>query len=133
MIDQLIARIEAAAGISPDAARNALGSILEFLQKEAPELSKTLFSHFPGAQDLIAGANQMAGGGLSGLLGNFLGSIGGAGGDIMALGAKLLGQGLSMDQAKTVAGEVLDFARKEIGEEHVDALIQKIPGLSQIL
>lgn len=132
-MEQLIARIAQAAHLSTETASTALGLVLNFLDKEAPEQLRTLLGLFPEAQQLMTSAAAAGSNGLSGMLGGLLSRVGGSGNDIMALGSQLLGQGLSIDQSKIVASELLDFARQEFGEEHVNELLKSIPALSQLL
>ncbi|MEN3930402.1 hypothetical protein WJT86_04905 [Microvirga sp. W0021] len=132
-MEELVTRIAQAANISPETAQNALGLILSFIEKQAPEQAQALFSYIPGAEQLIANASQEASGGLSGMLGGLLNNIGGSTGNLMALGTQLLGEGLSMEQAKTVATEVIEFGKQQLGEERVAELTKAIPGLSSLL
>jgi hypothetical protein len=79
-MEELIARISAAAGIDAGLATKAVGMILNFLQKEGPaaEVSQ-LIGALPGAEAAMA-ANT-GGGGLMGGLGDILfGSTGPRGG-----------------------------------------------------
>ncbi len=64
-MDELIQRIMAAAGIEEDVAKNAIGIILGFLNKEGPEdKMQLIFDALPGAKDLVdARAEAGSGGG----------------------------------------------------------------------
>lgn len=131
-MDELIARIAQAADIAPETARNALGLVLNFIEKEAPEQAGAFMNYIPDAQELMASASRKTSGGIGGMIGGLLGSLGNGGG-LMALGSQLLEQGLSIDQARTVAAELLDFGRTELGDERIAELMKAIPGLSQLI
>ena len=133
-MDELIARIVASVGIDEDIARNAVGIILKFLDKDGPsEQAGALIDALPGARQLLEAASQSddSGGGLMGGLGNMLGGLGGGMGAMAALN-ELTSAGLDMDQVKGVTSEVVGFAREKAGADLVDEVISSIPGLGQI-
>jgi hypothetical protein len=120
-MDELVERLTATVGIDKAVAEKAVGSILEFLQKEGPsEPVQALINELPGAEALIAAAGD-SGGGLGGLLG----------GGLMALGSKLMGFGLGMSDIQSVARELFRFGREKIGKERIDEIVAGTPGLSQ--
>jgi hypothetical protein len=120
-MDELVERLTATVGIDKAVAEKAVGSILEFLQKEGPsEPVQALINELPGAEALIAAAGD-SGGGLGGLLG----------GGLMALGSKLMGFGLGMSDIQNVARELFRFGREKIGKERIDEIVAGTPGLSQ--
>jgi hypothetical protein len=126
-MDELIARLTAAAGIDAETAQKAVGIIMGFLQKEAPpEAMQALLEKSPGAEELIAKASEGGGGGLMGM-------IGGMGGGIMALGGQLMGAGLSMDQMRTVGRELFAFGREKAGEDVMGQIAGAIPGIGQFI
>ncbi len=126
-MEELIARITAAAGIDAGLAQKAVGIILGFLQKEGPaaEVSQ-LVEALPGAAELI----PAPGGG--GMLGGLMGMMPGGGG-VMALGTQLMGAGLSMGQIQTVSKEMFAFGREKAGEDAMGAIVGAIPGLGQFV
>jgi hypothetical protein len=127
-MEELIARITAAAGIDPALANKAVGMILNFLQKEGPaaEVSQ-LIEALPGAQDAMA-----AGTGGGGLMGGLAGMMPGGGG-VMGLGAQMMGAGLSMGQIQTVGKEMFAFGREKAGEDAMGSIVGAIPGLGQFV
>ncbi|KAF0121689.1 MAG: hypothetical protein FD152_3773, partial [Xanthobacteraceae bacterium] len=108
MIQELINRVAAAAGIDEGLASKAVGMILGFLQKEGPqEQVQQMLAALPGAEGLIAQSGEGGGGGLMGMVGGLMG------GGIMGLGANLMGAGLDMGQISTVGRELMAFGREK--------------------
>jgi hypothetical protein len=133
-MNEIIDQIAAKAGIAPDVAEKAVGMILGFLQREAPDgpVAKMIQS-IPGASDLVAqynGADSTSGGG--GLLGGLMSAVG-AGGGVMALGQQLMSSGLGMGEITTLAKETIAVARQHAGDQVVDEVVGSIPGLSQFI
>lgn len=132
-MNEVIDQIATKAGIAPDLAEKAVGMILGFLQREAPDGPVTkMIAAFPGATDLVAqyGGDQAGGGG--GLLGGLLSAVG-AGGGIMGLGQQLMSTGLSMGDISSLAKETVGTARQYAGNDVVDEVVNSIPGLHQFL
>lgn len=126
MIEDLINRVAAAAGIDSGLASRAVGMILGFLQKEGPqEQVQQMLAALPGSQELIAQGDGGGGGGLMGMVGGLMG------GGIMGLGANLMGAGLDMGQISTVGKELLAFGREHAGEDVMGQIVAGTPGLSQ--
>lgn len=124
-MDELIARLTAAAGIDAETAKKAIGMILAFLRKEAPgDAVETMISQTPGAEDAIA---EAGGGGMMGALGGMMG------GGVMALGGQLMGAGLDMGQIQSVSKELFAFGREKAGEDKMGEIIGQVPGLSQFV
>ncbi|MBN9446043.1 MAG: DUF2267 domain-containing protein, partial [Bosea sp.] len=117
------------AGIDEGLAREAVGIILAFLQKEGPpaEIGQ-LMTALPGAQDL-ANAEGGAKGGMLGAIGGLMGG----GGGVMALGGQLMGAGLSMPQIQAVSKEMFAVGRERAGEDAMRAIVGAIPGLGQFV
>lgn len=119
-MDELIDRLAAKAGIDRVVAEKTIGAILGFLRKEGPaDQVQALIDAIPGAESAIASTGR--GGGLAGMLG----------GGIMALGARLMGFGLGMNEIQNVSRELFRFGRDKIGADGMGTIISKTPGLSQ--
>jgi len=136
LMDNLIARVAAAADTSPEVARKAVALIGDFIQREAPEEAvRDLFEKAPAFPAIIASSTQTGGegmgGGLKGLMGVAAGAMGGGG--LMALGAELMGLGLGMEQIQAVGKEVFGYAREVAGDQVVGEISASIPGLSQFI
>ncbi len=131
IMEELITRISQTANLTPETATTALGMILNFFEKNAPEQTAALMDYLPGAQELIRSAATENTGLIGGLMGGLLGSFGGGG--VMALGSQLMAQGLSFAQIQNIGNELIDFGRQNIGEEQMTNLINAIPGLSDFL
>lgn len=122
-MDELIDRLVAHVGIDRATAEKSVGIILGFLRSEGPaDKVSAILASLPGAEDLIA-AHDTGGGGLAGMFG----------GGVMAVGSKLMGAGLGMGEIKSVASEILSYAREKAGSDTVDDIVNSIPGLSQFV
>ncbi|SNY92748.1 hypothetical protein SAMN04515647_3018 [Cohaesibacter sp. ES.047] len=128
-MDQIIARIASAAGISEELAKQAVEIILNFLAKEGPQDKVQMIVDALGANQLVDTSSADVGGGL---LGGMLGSMGGMGSAMAALN-ELTSAGLSMGEVKTVAREMIDVAKENTDEQAVDDVINSVPALNQIL
>lgn len=131
-MNEVIDQIAAKAGIAPDVAEKAVGMILGFLQREAPDGAVTkMIAAIPGASDLVAqyGGEEASGGGL---LGGLLSAVGGGGG-LMALGQQLMSSGLSMGEVTSLAKATIAAAREHAGNDVVDQVVGSVPGLNQFL
>ena len=132
-MNEVIDQIATKAGIAPDLAEKAVGMILGFLQREAPDGPVTkMIQSIPGATDLVAQYNGEETSGGGGLLGGLLSAVGGGGG-LMALGQQLMSSGLSMGEITTLAKETISTARQHAGDEVVDQVVNSVPGLHQFL
>src|ERR1700730_17068133 len=127
-MEDLIARIAAAAGVEPEIAKKAVEMILAFLRKEGPQVEvDALFAAVPGAAEPAgAGAGENGGGALNGL-------IGAMGGGVMALAGRLTSLGLGMSEMQTIGREVFAYLREKAGDELVGQVAAAIPGLAQFL
>jgi len=123
IMEELIARLVANAGVDADAAKKAVGIILDFLQKEGPfDKVQALIDSLPGAEALLqAQKDADAGGGMFAM------------GGIMGAGTKMMSAGLSMGQVQGVTKEVIAYAREKAGEDTVGEIVGAIPGLSQFI
>ena len=125
-MDELIARVTAAAGIDPEMARKAVGIIFAFMKKEGPAAEvQQVMDKVPGAEALAA---EHGGGG-----GGLLGGLMGGGGGLMALAGKLTGAGLGMGEMQAVGKQVFAYAREKAGEDTVGEIAGAIPGLGQFI
>ncbi|NBN78538.1 DUF2267 domain-containing protein [Microvirga tunisiensis] len=128
-MEELVARIMTAAGLGEETARTAIGIILRFLAKDGPQdLVPQIMAALPGAEAIMAEGQQQAGG----LFGSIAGMMGGSMGAMATLN-ELSNAGLDLEQVKTVAREIVGFAREQAGEEVVNAAIARIPGLNQLV
>jgi hypothetical protein len=136
MMQELIERIAATAGIEPEVAQNSISTILSTLHNAAPEQAQSLFEQVPGLAHLVQGDNRVqslageGGGGLMGAVGSLMGQQGGG---MMQLFAKLSENGLSVEQMQTVGTELLAYAKEHLGQEGLDALVADVPALKQLV
>ena len=132
-MEELIARLSAATGISADVATQATGLILAFLEKEGPATEvATLVDSLPGGRDAVNAAMNAdsSGGGLMGMLGGMMGHMGGG---IAGLGGQLMGIGLDLGQMQTLGKELFAYGREKAGEDVMGPIVGSIPGLSQFV
>jgi hypothetical protein len=135
-MDNLIARVAAAADTTPDTARQAVALVLDFIKREAPESAvDALLAKAPALKAIVASIASTSGEGMStavkGLMGTGAGAMGGGG--LMALGGDLMGLGLGMVQIQAVGKEVFDYARETAGDDVLGEISAAIPGLSQFI
>jgi hypothetical protein len=135
-MDNLIARVAKAADLDPDVARQSIGLVADFIQREAPkDAVEKLLAKAPEMNSIIASMPHAGGQGMSpgvkGLMGVAAGAKGGGG--LMALGGELMGLGLDMTQIQTVGKEIFAYARDVAGDDVVGEITGAIPGLSQFI
>jgi len=129
-MDDLIQTIASDVGIEPALARTAVEIIINFLHRDGPQpLVGELIDKFPGATALL---RQEDGGGKGFLAGKLSGLFGGGMGAMAALN-ELTDAGLELDQVQQVTRLVIDFARQHAGDDVVDEVVGRIPGLSQFV
>jgi hypothetical protein len=135
-MENLIARVAAAAETTPDTARKAVALVLDFIKREAPEDAvDALLAKAPALNAIVASIASTAGEGMSsalkGLMGTGAGAMGGGG--LMALAGDLMALGLGMTQMRSVGKEVFDYARETAGDDVVGEISAAIPGLAQLI
>jgi|EndMetStandDraft_8_1072994.scaffolds.fasta_scaffold413442_2 hypothetical protein len=115
-MDELVARLVANTGADPEAAKKAVGIILNFLQSEGPaDKVAALIAQTPGADAAVAAAPEVGFGGL------------------MGVANQLMGAGLDMGQVQSVTKELVAYAREKLGDEAVNDLVGSVPGLSSFV
>lgn len=129
-MEDLIARVSAAAGIEPDVAQKSIGIILNFLRKEGPSGAVAqVMQGLPGAEAAAdAAASESGGGGLMGGLAGMMGS-----GGLMALAGQLSAAGLGMGEMQAVGKELFAAAQEKAGPDAIGEIAGSIPGLSQFI
>ena len=135
-MDNLIARVAAAANTTPETARQAVALIVDFIEREGPEDAvATLKDKAPALQAIVASSALSGGEGLGGFIKGMMGTGAGmmGGGGLMALGGHLMGLGLGMDQIQAAGKVVFDYARSHAGDDVMGEISAAIPGLSQFI
>ena len=133
-MQDLIDRVVQNVGIDPSVAKPAIGVVLQLLKSVLPaETINSLVSAVPGAEQLMASADESSGGGgggLGGMLGGALGSLtAGGGGALMETLGKMQGLGLDIGQSKSVGTEVLGFLKENAPADVNQAIEEKLPAL----
>ncbi len=132
-MDELISKITEVTGLDGEQARNAVGTVLGFLQKEGPgEAVGQMLEKIPGAEGLIASASEAGEGDSGGLMGAIGGLMGGGAGGIMELVGKLQGMGLDMSQMQGLGRTLIDHGKELVGEDTMAAITSAIPGMDQL-
>jgi hypothetical protein len=127
-MEDLIARIAAAAGVEPEIAKKSVEMILAFLRKEGPQAEvDALFAAVPGAAEAADAASGKSGGGA------LNGPIGAMGGGIVGLAGRLTSLGLGIGEMQTIGRQVFAYVREKAGDELVGQVAAAIPGLAQFL
>jgi len=127
-MEDLIARIAAAAGVEPEIAKKSVEMILAFLRKEGPQAEvDALFAAVPGAAEAAdAASGENGGGARNGLLGAM-------GSGIVGLAGGLTSLGLGMGEMQIIGRQVFAYVREKAGDELVGQVAAAIPGLTQFL
>lgn len=126
-MQDLIDRIVAATGLTPEKTEQALGITLNLIRTQGnPNKVNELFARLDGADSLVSkwGGDGAGRGGLLGML------AGGMMGGPLAAITKLTAAGLNMDQVKQLGTLTLDYAKEKAGEQLVRDVAGSIPGLS---
>ena len=119
-MDELTGRLAAKAGIENAVAESTIGIILGFLRDEGPsDKVQGLIESISGAEAAIAASSD----------GDTIGRL--MGGGLMALGTRLMGLGLDIDQIRNIAGEIVRFGRDRIGADQMGEIVAGTPGLRQ--
>jgi hypothetical protein len=127
-MDELIATIADKTGLDAATARQAVGIVLAFLQKESPaDDIAALFAAMPGAAEVAAEASPGSGG-IMGAIGGFM-----PGGGLMALAGQLTSAGLSMDQMQDLGRTLFAHGREAAGEDVMGSIVGAVPGLGQFV
>ena len=119
-MDEPAGQLAQKAGIDAVVAEKTIGIILSFLRKEGPaDTVQALIDAIPGAEAAISASSKSSG--LSGLMGEGL----------MALGSRLMGLGLGINEIQNIARELFRIGRDRIGADKMGEIIAGTPGLSR--
>jgi hypothetical protein len=138
-MEELIQRVVSNLGIDEELAKTVIGLIFNLFKENGESGAvETLMNAMPGSADLASAAastlsdGDSGGGGLGGMLGAAASLLGGDS-PAMALVGQLTGAGLSINQAKDLGTEVMNFANEKAGADVVAKVASSIPGLDQLL
>lgn len=125
----LIDRIVKKTALTEDQAKTAVGVILNFVSKNASgDDMNALMEAFPAAKNFLNAEETREN---AGLLGGLASRMSSSVGMLAALN-ELTSEGLSMAQIQAVARETITLAKERIGDERVNEIVAKVPGLKQI-
>jgi hypothetical protein len=135
-MDNVVARVAAAAGTDPEVARKAVALMLDFIGRESPPgVFDALLAKAPSLNAVIASGADAGGEGMGAMMRGLMSAGTGAmgGGGLMALGTQLMGLGLDMSQIQAVGKEVFEYAREQAGDDLIGQITAAIPGLSNFI
>jgi hypothetical protein len=119
-MDELTKSLAATAGIEDAVAEKTVGIILGFLRNEGPaDKVQALIDKIPGAEAAIFASENSNG--FTKLMG----------GGLMAVGTRLMGLGLGINDIQNIARELFRFGRDKIGADQMSEIITGTPGLAQ--
>jgi hypothetical protein len=119
-MDELTKSLAATAGIQDAVAEKTIGIILGFLRNEGPaDKVQALIDKIPGAEAAIFASENSNG--FAKLMG----------GGLMAVGTRLMGLGLGINDIQNIARELFRFGRDKIGTDQMSEIIAGTPGLAQ--
>ncbi len=123
-----------AAGMDPDRAESAAGTILSALHLSCKkrDVIGALERAVPDMHRLMAKGAAMSGGGRTAEMFAFVADVGSAGG-MQKLTAQLTRQGISPEEARGVGRALLDRLGEAEGAEVVDRLLEGLPAFRDFL
>lgn len=127
-MEDLVGRVGAAAGLTPDTARRAIGIVFNFLQSHLPpDQSAALIDKVPGAREAANTASAEDGGGImdAAMTSPAIG--------LKGLSTQLTAAGLGASQMQTLGREMLGYLRQHAGEKAVSAIGHAFPELREVL
>jgi hypothetical protein len=134
-MQEIINAIAQDAGMNVQTATLIVGTILAFIQKEAPQdVVARILAAFPDAGTVIAQSQTATAntGGLGGLVGRIGAALGGKAGDAMTLVSQLLATGVTMTQLETAGTTLIKGVREEAGPKVVTDLLKHVPELQKL-
>ncbi|SRR6056297_1726890 len=128
-MQELISRVAQNVGIEESLAKPAIGVVMNMLNSVLPEgTASSVMNALPGTESLLSEANQAGSGGIGGMLGGALSSVtGGSAGAVTKAISQMQSLGLSTDQAKGVASEVVNFAKENVPADVAATMNEKLP------
>jgi hypothetical protein len=138
MIEELVQKCAAAAGMAPDKARETLAAALGLMKTHAdPVKLAELFAAVPGADALAAQGQAIAPKKGGGLLGGLMKTVGGSGGaalsDAMAMATRLNADGVSNGQLKKLLPVAEDWVRERTGRDLLHEVFMSVPGVGAFI
>lgn len=133
-MEELIQMISTRLGVADETVRKALTVLLKFARKQmkAADFEK-LIAQFPGAADLLAGADETPASSSSGLFGGLSALLGPQAAAAASAFNDLKASGLNSAQITELAQLFLAKAREVAGSETVDAFLKEVPLLQTFL
>jgi len=134
MIEDLVTEAATKAGLSPDQARTALSAALALIKKhgDAGKVAE-LLREIPGAEALAAKGAALTET-KPGLMGGLLKGVGGgAMSDAMAMGPRLVREGVTTSDMQTILPVAMAFVRQHTGRDLLRDVLASIPGIGTLL
>ncbi|HJZ55794.1 MAG TPA: DUF2780 domain-containing protein [Gemmataceae bacterium] len=128
-MSDIVSKLAAESGLSPDQAQKGLGAVLSFFKQSLPEKSfEQVSAAVPDSDQIMAAAGpheEPSGGILESIKGMASKLFGGGGASASALLAKLSNLGISLEQAKAFLPRVMEFFKSKLP----DSLMKQVSGL----
>ena len=138
MIEDLVDKCAAHAGLSQDQARSALSGALFLIRKHGePAKVDDLFAAIPGSADLAEAGSALTANKGGGLMAGLMTKAGGSGGavmsDAMAMNQQLTRKGVTMSDMQKILPLAMSWVKTETGEDKLRGVFKTIPGLGPLL
>ena len=129
MAEDIITQLAGRCGINADQARKGLGAVLEFIKSKLPaDAFAKVTAAVPGAERMMAAAQEGAPESSGGVLGAVTGAVGKLfGGGAGELVSKLTQQGFSAEQLQAFVPKVVEFLKARLSEDVVKKIIGMLP------
>ena len=138
MIEELVQKAAAHAGLSLEQSKSALSGALFLIDKHgAPDKVQSLFQAIPGSEAMAhdgAALTASKGGGLmAGLMAKAGGTSGAAMSDGMAMNQQLTRQGVTISDMQKILPLAMTWVQEKTGSDLLREVLASIPGLGPLL
>lgn len=138
MIEELVQKAAAHAGLSEAQSTSALSGALYLIEKHGePAKVQEMFAAIPGAAEMagqgaVLTANK-GGGLMASLMNKAGGSSGAAMSDAMAMNQQLTRQGVTISDMQKILPMAMDWVRAKTGRDLLREVLGTVPGLGPLL
>jgi hypothetical protein len=138
MIEELVDKAAAHAGLSPDQSRSALSGALFLIEKHGdPDKVHALFQAIPGSAELAQAGSALTANKGGGLMAGLMAKAGGSGGaamsDAMAMNQQLTRQGVTISDMQKILPLSMTWVQEKTGSDLLREVLASIPGLGPLL
>jgi hypothetical protein len=138
MIEELVQKAAAHAGLSPDQSRSALSGALFLIEKHGePDKVQALFQAIPGSAELAQAGSTLTANKGGGLMAGLMAKAGGSGGaamsDAMAMNQQLTRQGVTISDMQKILPLSMTWVQEKTGSDLLRDVLASVPGLGPLL